>query len=77
LDDPLLAYNPSPELTALANESPEEEPWVYSPNKVVSTVIDCTNLASEDPQSLTEACNTSEWPEWEKAVQIELEQLKD
>ena len=53
-DDPLLAYNPSPELTELANESLEEELWVYSPNKVVST-IDCANLALEDPQSLTEA----------------------
>ena len=77
LDNLLLAYDPSPELTALANENPEEELWVYSPNKVVSAVIDCANLASEDPQSLTKARNMSEWPEWEKAVQIELQQLKD
>jgi Reverse transcriptase (RNA-dependent DNA polymerase) len=77
LDDPLLAYDLSPELMALASENPEEELWVNSPNEVVSAVIDCTNLASEDPQSLAEARNTSEWPEWEKAVQIELQQLKD
>jgi len=73
LDDPLLAYDPSPELTALANESPDE----CLPNEMLSAVIDRANLASEDPQSLTEARNTSEWPEWEKAVQIELQQLKD
>jgi Reverse transcriptase (RNA-dependent DNA polymerase) len=77
LDDPLLVYDPSPELTALANDDPEEESRVHSPNEVISAILDRANLASEDPQSLTEARKTSEWPEWEKAVQIELQQLKD
>ena len=36
----------------------------------------CANLASEDPQSLNEVHKSSEWPEWEKSMQIELQQLK-
>jgi hypothetical protein len=77
LDDPLLAYDLSPELTALAKNDPEEESAVFSPNEVIGAMIDGANLASEDPQSLTEACKSSKWPEWEKSIQIESQQLRD
>jgi hypothetical protein len=48
---------------ALAKNDPEEESAVFSPNEVIGAILDRTNLASEDPQSLTEACKSSEWPE--------------
>jgi hypothetical protein len=34
-------------------------------------------LTSDDPQSLKEAQTAHDWPDWEKAIQIELDQLKD
>jgi hypothetical protein len=62
---------------ALAKNDQEEESVVFSPNEVIGAILDCANLASEDPQSLTEAHKSSKWPEWEKYVQIELQQLRD
>ena len=50
---------------------------IFSPNEVTSAILERANLASEDPQSLTEAHRSPKWHEWEKAVQTELEQLKD
>ena len=49
LDDPLLLYDPSLELTALANDNPEEESWIDVTNGVMSAIIEHANLASEDP----------------------------
>jgi hypothetical protein len=77
LDNLLLVYDLSLELMALANDDLEEESRVYSPNEVISVILNHANLASEDPQSLMEAHKTPKWPEWKKAVQIELQQLKD
>ena len=77
LDKPPLAYDPSLELMALAQSDPEEESVIFSPNEVIGAILDRPNLASEDPQSLAEVRKSSEWPEWENSIQIELQQLAD
>jgi hypothetical protein len=77
LDDLPLGYDPSLELMALAKNDLEEESAVFSPNEVIGAILDRANLASEDPQSLTEVRKSSKWPEWEKSIQIELQQLRD
>jgi hypothetical protein len=42
---------------------------------LINATLNVANLASEDPQSLTEARESPDWPEWEKAIHIELDQL--
>ena len=34
------------------------------------------NMSGRDPKLLKEAMRSPEWPEWEKAIQTELETLK-
>lgn len=52
-----------------------EETYLTSAEIIYATFSE-TPLAGEDPKTLQEAKNSSEWPEWEKAVKTELEQLK-
>ena len=52
-----------------------EETYLTSAEIIYATFSE-TPLASEDLKTLQEAKNSSEWPEWEKAVKTELEQLK-
>ena len=35
-----------------------------------------SGLASDNPYTLKEACESVEWPQWEKAIQTELDQLQ-
>ena len=42
----------------------------------VYTAFAETNISGKDPKSLKEAMSSPDWPEWEKAIQIELEMLR-
>ena len=42
----------------------------------IYTAFTETNISGKDPKLLKEAMNSPEWPEWEKAIQIELEMLQ-
>ena len=74
LNDPFLAFDPAPELAALACD-PEEGHHISSSNELIGTIIERANLAFDGPLTLKDARESSEWPEWEKAIQIELDQL--
>ena len=55
----------------------EEDEEIYlSSAEIIYATFSETPLASEDPKTLREAINSPEWPEWEKAVKTELEQLE-
>jgi hypothetical protein len=71
LNDLFLVFDPAPELAALACD-PEEGCHIMSSDELINAAL---NVASEDPQSLTEARESPDWPEWEKAIHIELDQL--
>ena len=43
---------------------------------VIYTAFTETNISGKDPKSLKEAMNSPKWPEWEKAIQTELEMLQ-
>ena len=43
---------------------------------MVYTAFTEMNMSGKDPKSLKEAMSSPEWPEWEKAIQTELETLK-
>ena len=47
-----------------------------SSDKVINAILNVANLASENPQTLTEARESPNWLEWEKAIQTELDQLQ-
>jgi hypothetical protein len=74
LNDPFLAFDPALELAALAFNL-EEGHHIMSSDELINATLNVANLASEDPQSLTEARESPDWPEWEKAIHIELDQL--
>ncbi|KAF8556083.1 hypothetical protein OG21DRAFT_1521383 [Imleria badia] len=42
----------------------------------VYTAFTAIHISGNDPKSLEEAKNSPEWPEWEKAIQTELETLR-
>jgi len=52
----------------------DNELSMLSANKVYTTYCD-TPIAPDNPKSLAEAQRSPEWPDWEKAVQAELNQL--
>jgi hypothetical protein len=70
LDDPF------PELAGIADD-PEEEKPISSANEIVYAAFNESGLAPDDPKSIEEARKSPEWPEWEKAVHAELDQLKE
>ena len=74
LNDPFLAFDPAPELAALACD-PEEGHHILSSNEIIEATIDRANLAFDGPLTLKDAKETPEWPEWEKAIHTELDQL--
>jgi len=73
MNDPLMMYDPAPELAGLALD-PEEGQNVMSADEVINTAFNMTNIASEDPQSLKEAKESEKWPELKPAIQSELDQ---
>jgi hypothetical protein len=58
---------------------PDEEGCevVLTSAEIVYEAFVDTSLGGDDPKTLAEAKKSPEWPEWEKAVNIELQQLKD
>ncbi len=50
------------------------EQSLYS--EIVYTAFNDSGLAPENPKTLAEAKKSDEWPEWEKAIETELEQLR-
>ena len=44
-------------------------------DELVKAAFNVANLASKDPKSLKEAKGTAEWLEWQKAINIEMDQL--
>jgi len=74
LDDPFLTFDPALELASLACD-PEEGHHIISSGKLINAAFNKANIASEDPRSLQEARESPEWPDWEKAIQNELDQL--
>ena len=52
----------------------DDELSMLSANKVYTTYCD-TPITPNNPKSLAEARRSPEWPDWEKAVQAELNQL--
>jgi hypothetical protein len=71
LNDPYLAFDPAPELAALACDPNEGQP-ISTPEQVIEYAF----KAADDPLTLKEAKELSDWPEWEKAIQAELNQLQ-
>ena len=55
-------------------------PYVSSEKSLYAEIIyaafNGSGLASENPETLNDAKNSDEWPEWEKASMKELEQLR-
>ena len=74
LDDLFLTFDPAPELASLACD-PEEGHHIISSGKLINAAFNKANIASKDPRSLQEARESPEWPDWEKAIQNELDQL--
>jgi hypothetical protein len=74
LHDPFQTFNSAPELVALACD-PEEGHPVMSSDKIINATLNVANLTFEDPQTLSEARKSPEWPKWEKAILSELDQL--
>ncbi len=55
---------------------PDEEDETYLTAKTNIYQAYCeTPLGGEDPKTLHEAKGSSDWPEWEKAIRVELDQL--
>jgi len=74
MNDSLMMYDPAPKLVGLALD-PEKGQNVMSADEVINTAFNMTNIAFEDPQSLKEAKELEEWPEWELAIWSEVDQL--
>jgi len=69
-----------PDLTQIDEDNdddwdPDHEQIVSTAAAAVYTVFTETN-SNTDPKTLKEAMSSSEWPKWEKAIQIELEMLR-
>lgn len=75
LNDPFLNFDPAPKLAALAQDL-EEGHHISLSDELINATFNKANLISDDPQSLKEARESPEWPGWEKAIQTELDQLK-
>ena len=54
----------------------EEEDVPFSFDKAVYTALVNSSVATDDPKTLEEAMASPEWPEWENAIQTELDQLR-
>jgi transposase InsO family protein len=71
LNDPYVIFHPAPELAALACDPDEGQPISTS-----DQIINYAFKATDDPMTLKEAKESPDWPEWEKAIQAELNQLR-
>jgi transposase InsO family protein len=70
-----ILNDPHPELAEL--DDPEEEEQISSVIATVYAAFNESGIAPENPKTIAEARKSPEWPEWEKAVLAELEQLKE
>ena len=58
------------------NDKANHEKLALTAAAAVYTVFAETNISGKDPKSLKEVMSLPDWPEWEKAIQIELEMLR-
>jgi len=62
--------NPKEELSDLEDDADEDADEMSSAEQVYMAFTEST--LTKDPKMLKEAMNSSDWPEWEKAVKTEL-----
>jgi hypothetical protein len=67
--------DPYPEFAELAND-PDEEQIKDSPAEIIYAAFNDCGIAPDDPKLIAMARKSPEWPEWEKAVHTELDQLE-
>jgi hypothetical protein len=61
----------------LESEPPKDDDKPHTPSEMIYIAFNESRLVPEDPKTLREAKRSSKWPEWEKAINIELEQLRN
>ena len=70
--------DPLPDLEEIPNDNDNDnECHLMSLAEIVYQAFTETNLQKGDPKTLKEAKPSPEWPEWEKAIQAKLKQLRE
>ena len=70
--------NPLPDLEEIPDDNDDDdECHLTSSAEIMYQAFTETNLQKGDPKTLKEAKLSPEWPEWEKAIQAELKQLRE
>ena len=70
--------DPLPDLEEIPDDDDDDkECHLMSLAKIMYQAFTETNLQKGNPKTLKEAKLSYEWPEWEKAIQAELKQLRE